>query len=84
MKLHDLTLHAQSGRLEALHLISLEGGIYLLEAHVDGRVEPVEGARGEVLQPRSVEHARELLHGVPFTLVQDGIQEEMCGMGALH
>ncbi|MEO4047210.1 DUF6482 family protein [Pseudomonas sp. CAU 1711] len=84
MRLHDLTSHAQAGRLEALHLISLEGGIYLLEARVDGLMQPVEDERGAPLQPRSLEHARELLHGLPFSLVQDGVQDEMCGAGRLH
>ena len=30
MNLHDLSAHAQAGRIEELNLISLEGGIYLL------------------------------------------------------
>lgn len=82
MTLHDLTVRAQAGQVEAINLISQAGGIYLLEALVGGLVLPLQDDQGEALHPRSVEHARELLHHVsqlPLRLVQAELQDEMCG-----
>ena len=83
MKLHDLSIHAQAGRIAELSLISLEGGIYLLEAQMDGRHHPVLDERGGTLHLRSVEHARDVLQAMPalpFFLVHSSVHDEMCGM----
>ncbi|MGF6691071.1 hypothetical protein M2318_001120 [Metapseudomonas resinovorans] len=85
MKLHDLTSHARAGHVEEINLISLEGGIYLLEARIDGRSHHLDDGRGHVTQLRSVEHAREVLHelpDLPFHLVHNVVHDEMCGMAA--
>ncbi|MWV16389.1 hypothetical protein F3I16_10070 [Pseudomonas sp. L-22-4S-12] len=87
MTLHDLAVRAQAGQVEAINLISLTGGIYLLEAQVGDLALPLQDAHGEALHPRSLEHARELLHQlpqVPLRLVHTEVQDEMCGMTALH
>jgi len=85
MNLHDLSSHARAGHVEALNLISLEGGnYYLLEAHVSGRPFTLDDGHGHFLHLRSVEHARELLQPLPqlppFHLVQTPVHDEMCGM----
>jgi hypothetical protein len=83
MNLHDLSRHAHAGHIDALNLISIEGGIYLLEAQMDGRPHPLLGDGGQTLHLRSVEHARDLLHSlprVPFHLVHAVVHDEMCGM----
>jgi len=83
MNLHDLSTHAQAGRIDELNLISLEGGIYVLEARMDGRAHPVVNTQGGTLNLRSVEHARDLLQEMPtlpLYLVHSSVHDEMCGM----
>lgn len=83
MNLHDLSIHAQAGRIDELNLISLEGGIYLLEAQMDGCSHPILDPRGSTLSLRSVEHARDVLQempALPFFLVHSSVHDEMCGM----
>ena len=83
MNLHDLSTHAQAGRIDELNLISLEGGIYLLEARMDGRAHPIINEQGNTLNLRSVEHARDVLQEIPalpFFLVHSSVHDEMCGM----
>src|SRR5690606_14596956 len=85
MKLHDLTSHARAGHVEEINLISLEGGIYLLEARIDGHSHPLDDGRGHATHLRSVEPAREVLHefpDMPFHLVHSVVHDEMCGMDA--
>lgn len=84
MNLHDLSSHARAGHVDALNLISLEGGnYYLLEARVSGRPFTLEDGHGHFLHLRSVEHAREVLQPLPklppFHLVQ-AQDDEMCGL----
>lgn len=83
MNLNDLSTHAQAGRIDELNLISLEGGIYLLEARMDGRAHPIINEQGNTLNLRSVEHARDVLQEIPalpFFLVHSSVHDEMCGM----
>lgn len=83
MKLHDLSVHAHAGRVDALELISLEGGIYVLEACLAGQRHALHDERGKVWHLRSVEHARDLLQELPelpFHLVQQSPYDEMCGL----
>ena len=83
MKLNDLSAHAQAGHIDELNLISLEGGIYLLEAKMEGRTYPIRDGQGSMLSLRSVEHARDLLQEMPvlpFFLVHSSVHDEMCGM----
>ena len=79
----ELATHLTAGSIDELNLISIEGGIYLLEARLKGVVQMLKGERGQTLQLRSVEHARELLREyppVPFHLVHAVVHDEMCGM----
>ena len=79
----ELAGHLNAGSIDELNLISIEGGIYLLEARQQGAVSLLRGAKGETLHLRSVEHARELLRElppVPFHLVHAVVHDEMCGM----
>lgn len=83
MNLHDLSQHAHAGHIDELNLISIEGGIYLLEARMDGRAHPLNDDAGKTLHLRSVEHARDVLHDLPrlpFHLVHAVVHDEMCGM----
>ena len=83
MNLPQLLLHAQHGQVEELNLISIEGGIYLLEIRIGGQPQLLRDAHGQTLRLRSVEHARDLLQELPplpFHLIQAVVHEEMCGL----
>ncbi len=83
MNLHDLSHHAHAGHIDELNLISIEGGIYVLEAHMDGRAHLLNDSAGKTLHLRSVEHARDVLHALPplsSHLVHAVVHDEMCGM----
>ncbi len=83
MNLSDLARHANAGRIDALELISLEGGIYILDIYMQGQRHALVDERGSVCHLRSVEHARDLLRDVPelpLHLVQQSPYDEMCGL----
>ncbi|NBB13275.1 DUF6482 family protein [Pseudomonas sp. SLFW] len=83
MNLQELTAHASAGHIDELNLISMEGGIYLLEARMHGAAHPLNDAQGKTLHLRSVEHARDVLQSVshmPFNLVHAVVHDEMCGI----
>ena len=83
MNLSDLARHAHAGRIDALELISLEGGIYILDIYLQGQRHALVDERGSVCHLRSVEHARDLLRDLPelpFHLVQQSPYDEMCGL----
>jgi len=83
MNLQELISHASTGGVEELNLISIEGGIYLLEARMQGVAHRLVDAQNKALHLRSVEHARELLQPVapmPFNLVHAVVHDEMCGV----
>ncbi|MDB6146188.1 MAG: cation transporter [Pseudomonas sp.] len=83
MNLQELTAFAHAGRVDELNLISMEGGIYLLEARMRGMSHPLNDVSGKTLHLRSVEHARDLLHALPkmpFNLVHSVVHDEMCGL----
>ncbi|AEA82823.1 DUF6482 family protein [Stutzerimonas stutzeri] len=83
MNLSDLARHANAGRIDALELISLEGGIYILDIYLQGQRHALVDERGSVCHLRSVEHARDLLRDLPelpFHLVQQSPYDEMCGL----
>lgn len=82
MNLQELTNRSLAGDIDELNLVSLEGGIYVLEARVGQRFFPIQDAKGHVLGVRSLEHARQLLAAlppIPFQLVHAAVQDEMCG-----
>ncbi|MCX2897714.1 DUF6482 family protein [Pseudomonas mandelii] len=84
MNLQELNAFAIAHKVDELNLISLEGGIYLLEARMHGAAYPLSDGHGKVLHLRSVEHAREVLHAfpvMPFNLVHTSVHDEMCGLG---
>ena len=83
MNLQDLANHAAAGSIDALELLSLEGGIYLLDIYQQGQRHSLVNDRGDVWHLRSVEHARDLLQELPelpFHLVQQSPYDEMCGL----
>ncbi|RMQ41278.1 hypothetical protein ALQ04_03933 [Pseudomonas cichorii] len=83
MNVQEFTDHAQAGRVDELNLISIEGGIYLLEVCMEGGSRMLKGPEGKTLHLRSVEHARDLLKTlpvVPFYLVHSVVHDELCGM----
>lgn len=83
MNLHDLSSHARAGHIEALELISIEGGIYLLDIYQVGQRHCLRDEQGRIWHLRSVEHARDLLQELPelpFHLVQQSPYDEMCGL----
>ena len=84
MNFQELTSHANLGHIDELNLISLEGGIYILEARMHGASHPLNGGNGKAVHLRSVEHARKVLQTlpiVPFHLVHTSVHDEMCGLG---
>jgi hypothetical protein len=85
MNLVELRAYAIAGKVDELNLISMEGGIYLLEARMHGAAYPLSDAHDHMLHLRSVEHARQVLHRLPtlpFNLVHTSVHDEMCGLGA--
>jgi len=85
MNLQALQQAAQSRHVEALDLVSLEGGFYLLSVHVRGKSHVLRDEQGKVVHLRSVEHARDLLDElplIPFFLVHSSAYDEMCGLAA--
>lgn len=83
MNLSELSDHAVAGHIDALELISLEGGIYLLDIYLQGERHSLIDDRGRVWHLRSVEHARDVLRELPelpFHLVQQSPYDEMCGL----
>lgn len=85
MNLQELNAYAIAGKIDELNLISMEGGIYLLEARMHGAAYPLSDAHGKAFPVRSVEHARDLLHAfptLPFNLVHTSVHDEMCGLSA--
>jgi hypothetical protein len=75
--------YVSAGKVDELNLISIEGGIYLLEARMQGAVHLLKGDNGQPVHLRSVEHAREMLKALPplpFHLVHAVVHDEMCGM----
>lgn len=83
MNLSELRGLALNGEVDALELISLEGGTYVLEIKRGASSQPVRDERRRVLHLRSVEHARNLLQGMPalpFYLVHAEVHDQMCGM----
>ncbi|MBV4456576.1 hypothetical protein KVG96_01230 [Pseudomonas sp. COR58] len=85
MNLQELNAFAVARKVDELNLISMEGGIYLLEARMHGAAYPLSDTHGQMLTVRSVEHARDLLHNfpvLPFNLVHTSVHDEMCGLGA--
>lgn len=85
MNLQELNAYAVAGKVDELNLISMEGGIYLLEARMHGAAYPLSDVSGRMLSLRSVEHAREVLHSfpqLPFNLIHTSVHDEMCGLSA--
>lgn len=83
MKLQALLEDAQADRVEALDLVSLEGGFYLLSIHIGGQSHVLRNEHSKVMHLRSVEHARNVLSEVPvmpFYLVHSSAYDEMCGL----
>ncbi|MGJ7513451.1 DUF6482 family protein [Pseudomonas baetica] len=84
MNLQELNAYAVAGKVDELNLISLEGGIYLLEARMHGAAYPLNDGHGHMMHLRSVEHARDVLRSFPrlnFNLVHHLVHDEMCGLG---
>ncbi|MCW0923474.1 DUF6482 family protein [Pseudomonas sp. RG1] len=77
MNLQELNAFAVAKKVDELNLISMEGGIYLLEARMHGTAYPLSDLKGNMLTLRSVEHARDLLHAF-----HTSVHDEMCGLVA--
>lgn len=83
MNLKALLEDARAQRVEALDLISIEGGFYLLSASSRGGAHLLRDDMSKVVHLRSVEHARDLLSempAIPFYLVHSSAYDEMCGL----
>ena len=63
MNLQNLATHAQAGRIDALELISLEGGIYLLDIYLQVQRHSLIDARGEVVTRDELSMR---IHGEPW------------------
>lgn len=85
MNLQELNAYAIAGKVDELNLISLEGGIYVLEARMHGSAFALDDGHGKTFHLRSVEHARQILQAtpqLPFHLIHTSVHDEMCGLGA--
>jgi hypothetical protein len=85
MNVEELRAYAIAGKIDELNLISMEGGIYLLEARMHGAAYPLSDTHGHMFNLRSVEHARSLIKSfpaLPFNLVHTSVHDEMCGLSA--
>lgn len=83
MNLQTLMEGVQAQRVDALDLLSVEGGFYLLSVRSEGKTHLLRDERSKVIHLRSVEHARDLLNEmppVPFYLVHSSAYDEMCGL----
>ncbi|MGY8820539.1 MAG: DUF6482 family protein [Pseudomonadales bacterium] len=83
MNLQALLEGAQAHHVDALDLVSLEGGFYLLNVHARGKSHVLRDEESNVIHLRSVEHARDLLSEmpvIPFFLVHSSAYDEMCGL----
>jgi hypothetical protein len=82
MKLDELSKQIKADQVSELHLVSMEGGSYVLHAVTDGVSSPVLDANDKTLHVASVEEARKCLTDVPevpFFLVQPAVYDEMVG-----
>ncbi|MDO7896044.1 DUF6482 family protein [Pseudomonas citrulli] len=82
MNLNELTERVAAGDIQALELLSLEGGFYLLRAMTGSGPVTLSDARGQPVRLRSSTELRQLLVDlppVPCTLVQHVVHDEMCG-----
>lgn len=85
MTLPELLRSAREGAVSELELISLEGGIYLLQILGTQQRNYLVDSTGRNQHLRSVEHARDLLQElpeVPLFLVHASAYDEMCGLPA--
>jgi hypothetical protein len=83
MNIQTLQESVQAQRVDALDLVSIEGGFYLLSVRSRGETHLLRDASSKVIHLRSVEHARDLLSEmppVPFYLVHQSAYDEMCGL----
>ncbi|SHM94602.1 DUF6482 family protein [Phytopseudomonas punonensis] len=83
MTLPELLQAARAGAVSELELISLEGGIYLLQILGPQQRAYLVDDVGRNQHLRSVEHARDLLEDlpdVPMFLVHASAYDEMCGL----
>ena len=83
MNKHSLFDLAQRGLVDRLDLLSLEGGIYLLEVHTGEERQMLRDEYGQVMKLRSIEDSKKQLRGiakVPFFLVHASVYNEMCGL----
>ena len=83
MNLQTLREDVQAQRVDALDLVSIEGGFYLLSVRSRGETHLLRDECSKVVHLRSVEHARELLSempAIPFFLVHNSAYDEMCGL----
>lgn len=83
MTLPELLRAARDGAVSELELISLEGGIYLLQVLGPQQRCYLVDSAGRNQHLRSIEQARDLLQDlpeVPFFLVHASAYDEMCGL----
>ena len=85
MKLQSLLENARASRIDALELVSIEGGIYLLRILMQGQTLMLHDEQDRIWRLRSVEHARDLLEELPelpFYLLHASAYDEMCGLAS--
>ncbi len=86
MNLQQLIKLASEGQVRELEVLSLEGGIYIVRAHLLNGCHTLQDARGNTLHLRSTTHVRDLLRDLPAdppappcVWVQHVVHDEMCG-----
>ena len=83
MELSKLADHVKKSEIDEIHLVTMEGGSYVMHALKNGKSHPVINAKGETLHVASLEEARKNLKEVPevpLFLVQPAVYDEMVGL----
>ncbi|WP_430317294.1 DUF6482 family protein [Pseudomonas nitroreducens] len=81
MTLQEFAQAATAGHIQAIELISLEGGFYVLQARLAEGLRPIRGEREQVLQLRSTNEVRAVLAewaSLPCELGQHCVHDEIC------
>ncbi|AIN58630.1 metal ABC transporter ATPase [Pseudomonas soli] len=82
MNLNTLFEQVAAGQVQALELLSLEGGFYLLRAMANAGPVTLSDDQGQAVRFHSITQLRQTLAGlqpVPCMLVQQVVHDEMCG-----
>ncbi len=85
MTLQELISLAERGAVRELDVLSMEGSLYILRAHLPQGVRTLQDAHGKTCSWRSTSELRDYFRDspavrmLPCTLSQQVVHDEMCG-----